>query len=57
MIVVEGLVDGNEHLQAGINGVRVRLLVDDLRGEGSCPWVLDYLRHSLGQIHTKSIGW
>lgn len=35
VIVVEGLVDGNEHLQAGINGVRVRLLVDDLRGEGS----------------------
>lgn len=36
VVVVEDLVDGDEDSQVGVDGIRVRLLVDDFGGEGSC---------------------
>lgn len=36
VVIVEDLVDGDEDLQVGVDGIRVRLLVDDFGGEASC---------------------
>ena len=29
VVIVEGLVDGNEHLDVGVEDIRVRLVIDD----------------------------
>lgn len=31
VVIVEGLVDGNQHLDVGVEAIRVQLVVDDLR--------------------------